>query len=161
MSELLKEAIQVFSDKKIIVSTGTVSRIKGNVCEVKREHLPPLLDVRLQALEGDFENHLLIKPKLNSEVVCLSIDGEDAEACVIKYTEIEGIDCEIKGLKIVVENGKLQIKNKSTDLGAALSELVSELTSAVIQTPAGLGSFSPKNIQKFGELSLKIKGLFK
>ncbi len=159
MSEVLKEAFRLLSDKKLKVSTGKVTEIKGTICKVERENLPPLLDVRLQALEGNFKNYLIIKPKLKSEVVCLSIDGETSETSIVKYTEIESIDCEIEGLKFKVEKGKLQLKNDKADLKLLLTELLNELKSAVIQTPTGPGNFSPKNVQKFKELESKTKQL--
>ncbi|SDE76053.1 hypothetical protein [Riemerella columbipharyngis] len=159
MSEALKQAIGLFSDKGLKVSIGKVTALSGNTCTVERENLPPLLDVRLQALKGDFSNHLLIKPKLNSQVVCLSVDGETAETCIVQYTEIESVEMSIGGAVLKVENGKLQIKNSAADLKELLTELLAELKTAIIQTPSGIGKFSPNNKLKFEELKNKTTQL--
>lgn len=160
MSEAFKQASALFFPKKMSVSTGKVTKINGSTCTVERENLPTLLDVRLQALEGDFSNHLMIKPKKGSEVVCLSVDGENAETCIVKHTEIESVEIKVEGGIIKLENGKFQFKNDNADLKKLLTELFSELKTAIIQTPSGPGNFSPNNKLKLEQLKNKTNQLF-
>ena len=42
--------------------------ITGNTCKVSRENLPTLEDVRLNAIEGDFSNKIIIYPAIGSGV---------------------------------------------------------------------------------------------
>ena len=70
MEQALTTAITTLNHrKKQVTSVGVVSRIEGNTCEVEREDLPLLLDVRLKAVQGVFENCLNIVPKIGSQVL--------------------------------------------------------------------------------------------
>lgn len=156
MSELFKEALNQVSRPKTTISVGKVKELNGTTCIVERENLPPLLDVRFQALEGNFNNHFLIIPAIGSEVVCLSLDGESAETCIVQYTEIESVEISIGGGVLKVENGKLQFKNEVADLKELLTELLAELKTGVITTPSGPGNFAPNHQVKFEELKTKV-----
>lgn len=160
MSELFKEALKQVSRAKTSISVGVVKELNGNTCTVERENLPPLLDVRLQALEGDFKNRFLIKPKVNSEVVCLSVDNEVAETCIVQYTEIDSVEINIGGAKIEVSNGKVQVKNEQADLKEILTDALQTLENAKILTPSGPGKFSPNEKLKFKQLKSKTEKLF-
>jgi hypothetical protein len=160
MEQALTTAITTLNHrKKQITSVGVVSRIEGNTCEVEREDLPLLLDVRLNAVQGVFENCLNIVPKIGSQVLCLEVEGEPSETCIVGYTEIDSIEVKIDGAVVKIAKGKIQIKNNFANLKQLLSEWLTELKTVVIQTPAGVGNFSPNNVAKFSELESKINQL--
>lgn len=160
MSEVINELFALYGNKKITASTGVVTEIKGDTCTVEREGLPPLLDVRLQAVSGDFKSKFLVTPKIGSAVVCLSVDNQQAESCVVQCTEIEKIEIQTEGATLNIANGKFDIKNENSDLKSLLNELLIELKNAIIQTPSGVGKFSPMNKQKFEALKEKTDKLF-
>lgn len=160
MEQALTTAITTLNNyKKRVTSVGVVTRIEGNTCEVEREGLPPLLDVRLNAVQGVFEDHLNIVPKIGSQVLCLEVEGEPSETCVVGYTEIDSVEVKIDGAVVKIAKGKIQIKNNFANLKQLLGEWLSELKMAVIQTPAGVGNFSPNNVAKFSDLESKINQL--
>ena len=144
---------------KSVTTLGIVSKIEGNTCEVTREDLPPLLDVRLNAVQGAFENCLNIMPKIGSQVLCLEVEGEPSETCIVGYTEIDSIEVKIDGAIVKIAKGRLQVKNNLADLKQILTEWLSELKAAVVQTPAGTGNFAPNNVAKFSDLESKINQL--
>lgn len=94
MSEALKELFGKYT-RKAHLTTGVVKEVNGTICNVERSELPDLIDVRLQAIEGDLDTHILITPKVDSQVTCATIDNEHAEAVVVKYSEIESIKVKI------------------------------------------------------------------
>lgn len=160
MEQVLTTVITTLNHrKKQVTSVGVVSRVNGNTCEVERDDLPPLLDVRLNAIQGVFENCLNIEPKIGSQVLCLEVEGEPSETCVVGYTEIDSVEVKIDGAIVKIAQGKVQIKNNFANLKLLLSEWLTELKTAVIQTPAGIGNFSPNNVTKFSELESKINQL--
>ena len=160
MEQALTTVITTLNNyKKRVTSVGVVTRIEGNTCEVEREGLPPLLDVRLNAVQGLFEDYLNIVPKIGSQVLCLEVEGEPSETCVVGYTEIDSVEVKIEGAIVKVAQGNVQIKNNFANLKQLLGEWLSELKIAVIQTPAGVGNFSPNNVAKFSDLESKINQL--
>ena len=126
-----------------LVTMGIVKEITGSTCMVERENLPPLQDVRLNAIEGDFDNHILIIPKIGSKVLCLVIGDQNEETAIIKYTEIEKVIIQIEGAKFEMSGGKFQFKNN-----------------AIILTPNGAGRFAPTTKQKLNQIKTKNNELF-
>ncbi|MFJ1492528.1 hypothetical protein [Capnocytophaga canis] len=160
MEQTFEQAFTRLNKHKQTTSIGTVTKVDGDVCEVEREGLPPLLDVRLNAIQTEVENPFWIVPKVGSKVLCLEIENQPAETCIVKYTEIERVEINIGGAILKVENGKIQFKNDTADLKLLLTELLAELKTAIIQTPSGVGNFAPNNVIKFSELESKTKQLF-
>ena len=52
------------------------------------------------------------------------------------------------------------IHNETADFKTLLNDLITELKSAIIQTPAGPGNFAPNNVAKFEEINNKINQLW-
>ena len=142
------------------VTMGIVKEITGSTCMVERENLPPLQDVRLNAIEGDFDNHILIIPKIGSKVLCLVIGDQNEETAIIKYTEIEKVIIQIEGAKFEMSGGKFQFKNNRADLKEIHNELLETLNNAIILTPNGAGRFAPTTKQKLNQIKTKNNELF-
>lgn len=160
MEELFKQTIERLNKHKKTTSIGVVTAIEGNTCTVERVGLPPLLDVRLNAVQGTFEHHLNIIPKIGSQVLCLEVENMPSETCVVAFTEIQSVDIEIDKAIFKVEGGKIQLKNQNADLKLLLTELLTELRNAVVQTPSGVGNFAPSVKAKLQELDNKVNQLF-
>lgn len=141
-------------------SIGKVIEITGNTCKVERENLPTLEDVRLNAIEGDFSNKIIIYPKIGSKVLCLEISGEKEETAIVKYTEIDKILIEIDGAKFEMSGGKFQIKNETADQRKITNDLIDALKTAIILTPQGPGKFSDPTKQKFTQIKTDNENLY-
>lgn len=157
--EKFKEALKALERRKIVTSVGTVTKVTGTSCEVSRQELPKLTDVRLHSIAKDLENYIQITPAEGSKVICLEIEGAPEETCIVKYGEIESFKVIIEGCEISTVGGKMNLKNTETSLKSILNSLFQVLQSAVIQTPAGPGSFSPGNIQSFQEMNTNTNKL--
>lgn len=158
MESFFKAVNQAIDNKSS--SIGKVVEITGNTCKVERENLPPLEDVRLNAIEGDFSNKIIIFPKIGSEVLCLKIAGDKEETAIVQYTEIEKILIEIDGAKFEMSGGKFQIKNKKSDEKKIKNDLLDALITAIIQTPQGIGNFAPSTVEKLEKVKADNNNLY-
>lgn len=119
--EAFREAILATTKKHLEtipaqITVGIVTEISGLTCKVERENLPPLEDVRLNAIEGDFKDLFLVIPKIGSQVLCATIENNNEETTIIKYTEIDKVIIRIAGAKFEMSAGQFQIKNENADL---------------------------------------------
>ncbi len=153
------EAVRKLNNNKSS-SVGKVVKITGNTCTVDRENLPPLTDVRLNAIEGDFSNKIVIYPKLGSQVLCLEISGEKEETAIVQYTEIEKVLIEIDGAKFEMSGGKFQIKNDASDQKKITGDLLGALKAAVILTPSGPGKFADTTKAQFDQIETDNDNLY-
>ncbi len=160
MEQIFEQAFTRLGKSKRTTSIGTVTKVEDGICEVERKGLPPLLDVRLNAVQTEIENPFWIVPKVGSKVLCLEVENQPAETCIVKYTEIERIEISIGGAILKVEKGKIQLKNNDVDLKLLLTDLLKTLQNAVIQTPSGVGNFTPNVVTKLSEIETKTKQLF-
>ncbi len=143
------------------ITAGVVSEVKDNLCKVERENLPPLEDVRLNAIEGNFEDLFLIVPKVGSQVLCATIEDNNEETAIIKYTEIDKVIITIGGAKFEMSAGQFEIKNDKADLKKINDDLLETLKNAKILTPSGVGKFDPQTKLKFNQIKEKNNELFK
>ena len=116
----------------------------------------PIYDVYLvvDMEQGGF----YLQPKVGS-LVCVAFIGKET-AIVVGSSALDKVECTSEGFSLKIENGKIQIKNEQTDFKTLLNALLTELKSAIIQTPSGLGNFAPQNVAKFQEINNKINQLW-
>lgn len=137
-------------------SIGKVIEITGNTCKVERENLPTLEDVRLNAVEGDFSNKIIIYPKLGSEVLCLIVAGEKEETAIVQYTEIDRVLIEINGIKFNMDGHGITIEGREKPVK------INSNNSTVAITENGIDVISDKGISLnggFEALYNKVPGL--
>lgn len=162
--EKFVEAIRAISGNALPVtrytSIGTVTEITGITCTVERQDLPPLFDVRLNAIDKRFDDCILIYPKIGSEVLCLVVENEQAETTLVKYTEIDKVVITIGGAHFEMSGGKFEFKNESSDLKKILTDGFDNLKNAIITTPSGPGQFSDVDKQKLENLKSSTEKLF-
>jgi len=142
-------------------SLGVVTEITGMTCTVERDGLPPLFDVRLNAIDQSFDDMFLIVPVVGSEVLCLVVENQSAETAIVKFTEIEKVIITIGGARFEMSSGKFDFKNGQSDLKKILTETLDQLKNAIITTPSGPGQFSDSSKLKFDKLKDNTEKLFK
>jgi len=142
-------------------SLGIVTEITGMTCTVERDGLPPLFDVRLNAIDQSFDDMFLIIPVIGSQVLCLVVENQKAETAIVKYTEVEKVIITIGGARFEMSAGKFDFKNNQSDLKKILTETLDQLKNAIITTPSGPGQFSDPNKLKFENLKSDTEKLFK
>jgi hypothetical protein len=159
------EAIRKVSEQALPVnrstSIGTVTEITGVTCTVERDDLPPLYDVRLNAIDQHFDDCILIYPAIGSEVLCLVVENEPAETAIVKYTRIDKVIITLGGAIFEMSGGKFEFKNEQSDLKQILTKTFTQLKNAVITTPSGPGQFSDPNKLEFESLKNQTENLFK
>lgn len=162
--EKFVEAVSKLSSRMLPVnrftSIGTVTEITGVTCTVERQDLPPLYDVRLNAIDKSFDDCILIYPSIGSEVLCLVVENEPAETALVKYTSIDKVVITIGGAHFEMSGGKFSFKNKDSDLKKILTDGFDNLKNAIITTPSGPGQFSDIDKQKFETLKTNTENLF-
>lgn len=164
MESFIKAVNKLQEKNKPVVgyaSLGTVTEITGNTCTVEREGLPPLYDVRLNAIDQSFDNMFLIIPAIGSQVLCLVVENEAAETAIVKYTDIEKVIITIGGARFEMSSGKFDFKNQQSDLKEILTKTFDQLKNAIITTPSGPGQFSDPVKLEFENLKNNTKNLFK
>lgn len=162
--EAAEEALKAIIRKNSRVRTTAIGKVKsitGDTCVVERDHLPDLEDVRLNAVSGEFENLFIVYPEIGSEVMVLQVENAIEENVIVKYTNIEKVVIQIGKAKFEMSAGKFEIKNAQSDLKKILIDGFLQLKNAIIQTPAGPGSFSPNDKAKFDSLKSDTEKLFK
>ncbi len=159
--EEFSRAVATLAKKRAVTSVGTVQKVNGTTCTVERKGLSELLDVRLQAIESDFDTKFLIVPKEGSKVLCLEVENKPEETAIVKYTEIERIEVKIGGAEWLISNtGKFTLKNENADLKEILTTAFDTVSNATITTPSGPGFFSAGDKKKLAELKNKTLKLF-
>jgi hypothetical protein len=163
--EKFLEVIRRESQKALPVnrssSIGIVTEITGVTCTVEREDLPPLYDVRLNAIDQEFDDCIIIYPALGSEVLCLVVENEPAETAIVKYTRIDKVVITLGGAKFEMSAGKFEIKNQASNLKDILTDTFDQLKNAIITTPSGPGQFSDPDKLMFEQIKNDTKNLFK
>ena len=116
----------------------------------------PIYDVYLvvDMEQGGF----YLQPKVGS-LVCVAFIGKET-AIVVGSSALDKVECTSEGFSLKIENGKIQIKNEQANFKKLLNDLLTELKSAIIQTPSGPGNFAPQNVAKFEEINNKINQLW-
>ncbi|SHK69804.1 hypothetical protein [Epilithonimonas mollis] len=161
--ETLLSLIKKIIRDNLILNTGvgTIKSVGENTCVIEREDLPDLEDVRLNSIEGNFENSFLIFPSVGSEVLFLMVENAPEENCIVKYSEIDKVKITVAGASFEMSAGKFEFKNDNSDLKQILSKTFDRLNSAIITTPNGPGKFSQPDKQFFLDQKTNTEKLFK
>ncbi|GAF05600.1 hypothetical protein [Saccharicrinis fermentans] len=95
----LESVIQAATEKvaekviPVMVTEGTVTKVDrdANTCNVEREDLPDLFEVRLNAITSPGQNVVSIYPNLGSRVLVVLVENNKTDAYVITATDIDEI----------------------------------------------------------------------
>jgi len=93
MEELL-QIIDARIKKKmpLMLTVGKAVNINGDKCDVDREGMPTLHNVRLNAVSVSSNAYFRITPKEGSYVLALLIENNPAEAVIVATSEIEQVE---------------------------------------------------------------------
>lgn len=139
--------------------TATVVSIENDTCTVKLLSELVLSDVRLKATISDDQDYFLIVPKIGSEVILMSQTGALSGLMVLKVDAAENILYKKGNFEFVVDGteGKVTLKKGSANFGNLVSDLIKEISHAIILTPAGPGQISASTKAKLTALDTKFK----
>lgn len=139
--------------------TATVVSVENDTCTVKLLSKLVLSDVRLKATITDEADSFLIVPKVNSEVILMSQTGALSGLMVIKVNAVESIRYKKGDFEFVVDGttGKVTLKKSGANFGALVSDLIKEISNAIILTPAGPGQIAASTKAKLTALDTKFK----
>ena len=158
---MIKDLIQqlAYTGQELYVKVCRVTSVdeEAKIADVSPlDGSSPINDVYLVV---DFDKGgFYLQPKIGS-LVCVAFINKET-AIVVGTSELEKVECILEGFTLKIEDGKLQLKNEQADFKTILNNLLTELKSAIIQTPAGPGNFAPQNVVKFEEISNKINQLW-
>lgn len=139
--------------------TATVVSVENDTCTVKLLSELVLSDVRLKATISDDEDSFLIVPKIDSEVILMSQTGNLSGLMVLKVDAVESIRYKKGNFEFIVDGttGKLTFKKGTANFGALVSDLIKEISNAIILTPAGPGQIAASTKGKLTALDTKFK----
>lgn len=105
------------------------------------------------------DNGIFVEPKVGSLVACVFVTKEIA--VVVNHSQIKQFQIQIEQTEFQIDKDGFLLKRNETNFKTLLNELLNELKTAIVQTPAGPGNFAPNNIVKFEQINQKINQLFK
>jgi hypothetical protein len=170
MEDLLIQAIQTAAKKGLLASitTGTVSNITGDTCNVDREGLPSILGVSMTSIDVNTNSYIKTIPKAGSAVAVAIINGIMTEGVIVATSEIDTIEILINSNKVTIDasgvkaemaTGKFTIKNQVQDLKVILQDLVTAVGQITIPlAPSGVGV--PTNAPSFPPIVARLNALF-
>lgn len=158
-AEIKKALIEALGITPNLAITATVVSIENDTCTVRLPSKLVLSDVRLKATITDESDSFLIIPKVNSEVVLMSQTGELSGLMVLKVDAVESIRYKKGDFEFVVDGtaGKVSLKKSGANFGALVSDLIKEISNAIILTPAGPGQIASSTKTKLTALDTKFK----
>lgn len=157
----IKKLLESFGLKANFPITATVISIENDTCTVKLQSSLVLSDVRLKATITDDVDSFLITPKIGSQVIIFSQTGELSGLMVLKVDAVESIRYKKGDFEFVVDGttGKVTLKKSGANFGALVSDLIKEISNAIILTPAGPGQIAASTKAKLTALDTKFKTL--
>ena len=94
---------------------------------------------------------MYIKPKVGSLILVGMVENNESQPFLLNAQEVEAYE---------LKADKFTLHNETIDFKTLLNELLNELRTSIIQTPAGAGNFAPNNVAKFEEINNKINQLW-
>jgi hypothetical protein len=140
---------------------ATVVSVEGETCTIKMDDLS-IPNVRLKATANEGQNYLLITPKVNTDVLVVSLSGTYDNLAVMAADEIEKIEWQTAELKVVLNasTGKVSLQNNTTSLLDILQQLKNLLMELKVSTPSGIsGTPLPPTIQALNNFETTFKTL--
>lgn len=132
-----------------------IKSIDGTKCSILIGQLE-LSDVRLRAVINNEDDKILVTPKVGSQVLVADLSGGNyRDLAVMKYSEVEKIEIKVANMEVVVNGGKISIKNASQNLYDLLVELIDAINALTVTTATG-PSGTPINAVQFSAVKTKL-----
>ncbi len=161
LAELLK-GINKGTDALPIFNAEVIS-VQGESCTVMVNEME-LEDVRLKATINGESNKIIVTPKVGSIVLIGSLTGDLTDSAVLKVDEIEKLEYEQDGLKVLIDStdGKLKIENNTVSLVDVFQKLTDLLRSFKVYTPSGPSEAPlPDTLLDITDFENKFKSILK
>jgi len=161
-SAKLKQAlIEALGITPNLAITAEVVSVENTTCTVKLVSELVLSDVRLCATINESDDLFVITPQIGSEVIVMSQTGKLSGLFVLKVDAVESISYKKNGLEFLIDGttGKVTLKNQMANFGGLISNMITEISNAIVLTPAGPGSIAPTTKAKLVLLDTKFKSL--
>lgn len=161
IKELLRNIVGDMSNLPI---SGTITKVDGEVCTLKLPSGLEITDVRIRATIDGNSNFLKIIPKEGSKAVAMTMTGEEDDLILLRADEVEQIEYTQDGLIVLIDStdGKVSIKNNSTDLLSILEDLSGIIKQLTVSTPNGpSGTPLPPTITSLTQWETQVKTLLK
>ncbi|WP_281233510.1 hypothetical protein [Flavobacterium gelatinilyticum] len=160
-AQIKRALIEALGFNPNLPMTAEVVSVENTTCTVKLDSGLQISDVRLCATISESEDLFVMIPQIGSEVILLSQTGELSGLMVIKVDNYDSISYKKGDFEFLIDGvtGKVTLKNGSVNFGSLVSSLITEISSAVIVTPAGRGSIAPKTKLKLQDLDTKFKSI--
>ncbi|MEQ3500596.1 hypothetical protein ABMY20_12635 [Tenacibaculum sp. SSH1-16] len=126
------QAVKVALEPKGKTSIGVVSKITGDTCTVVRDGLPELLDVRLNAVSGNFKNTFIVFPKIGSEVLVLEVENAPAETSIVKWTEVDSVQIKIEQFELDADNSGIKLSNQGENFKSVYNDMIDEVNKILV-----------------------------
>lgn len=140
IQEAVKAILPVFISEGVVISVDE----SANTCDVSREGMPDLHNVRLNAVLKAGKDVITVYPSPGSKVICILIENQHTDAFVISCTDIEKITAEIQGQKIeytktgiILNDGKIGGLVKQDELKTQLSVMTARIDGIINALNAG------------------------
>jgi len=140
-----------------------VIEIQDETCTVKIDEFV-IPEVRLRATIADKKNKIIAKPKKDSFVLIGSLSGDYTEMAVLVSDEIEKLEYEQDGLKVLMDStdGKVSIQNDNVSLFELFQDLKALILALKVTTPSGPSTnLLPGSINALNQFETKFKQLLK
>lgn len=161
LKKMLREIVDVNPNLPIV---GVVTQVGEQTCSVKIDSGLELSGVRLKATINDGASYFIIKPKIGSSVVLLSLTGGLENLTVVKVDQVQMIIYSHNELILIIDGteGKIQVKNQSVSLLEILTDLGALLKEFKVNTPNGPSTaLMPNSLQAIMQFETKVKSLLK
>lgn len=158
-AEIKQSLVKALGITPNLAITATVVSIENDTCTVKLLSELVLSDVRLKATISDDQDYFLIVPQIGSEVILMSQTGALSGLMVLKVDAVEKIIYKKGSFEFVVDGteGKVKLKKGGANFGNLVSDLIKEISDAIILTPAGPGQIATSTKTKLTALDTKFK----
>lgn len=138
-SEIKRKLQEVVGANPNLPIQAKVVSVENESCTVVLSSGLELDGVRIKASINESENFIMQRPKTGSTVILLSVTGNLDDIMIIKTDEIESVEINQNGLKILIDSadGKLQIENNNVSLKDIFQDLTDLLKGLKVYTGSG------------------------
>ncbi|PCH69391.1 MAG: hypothetical protein COC06_07540 [Bacteroidales bacterium] len=159
MSEAFQRLVELIVSSKFQsqVFVGKVKEVDktNNTCTIERENRPELFEVRLNAVVDQLSDKLIIYPKTGSYVLCCLIEGDQTEAAIIKYSEIDSLEISQATIKVTLDQEGITMEGHDENLKKVLSDFISEVSKIIV-----VSGTSP-NVPALEQISTRLNKILK
>lgn len=129
LCNIIKKGAEKSQIKQAII--GTAKNIRDTLCDVERENAPTLLDVRLNAIDGDLQSFVTVYPEEGSKVIVGIIENLRTEAVVLRCSEVEKVNLKIGDQTLKIDKDGFVFNDGTLDGMIKIRELTEKINALV------------------------------